>query len=282
MIKESDILAIIPNLEPLPDTAMRIINVINNPNGAVESVVDIIQYDQVLTGKVLRIVNSASFGLNRDITSLKDALMYLGTNRLIQIILLAVPDSPLLKAVKGYGLERGELWLHSAGAAIAAQYLGTLVKHPDPNLLFTAGLLHDIGKCLLQEYVGNEYDRLMKKVIDEGLDFAEAERDIFGIDHAEAGGYIAEEWNLPDRIKVAIQYHHKPNECPVIDQTVDLVYVGDLLSLLMGSGLGNDGLNYRADSEILDRNKLGQVSLEKACAALLNEIALLKDFMFSE
>lgn len=282
MITKTEILAHIPKLEPLPETAMRVISSVNNTNSTTESVVEIIQYDQVLTASVLRIVNSASFGLNREITSLKDALMYIGTNRLVQIILLAVPNSPILKAVKGYGLKRGELWLHSAAAAIAAQYLGTLVKHPNTNLLFTAGLLHDIGKCLLQEYVGIEYDKLMEKVENEGIDFAEAERDVFGIDHAEAGGYIADEWKLPDGIKNAIRYHHRPLECPDIDQAVDLVYIGDLLSMLMGSGLGNDGLCYSADSEILSRNDLGQVSIEKACAVLLSEMASLKDLMFSE
>ena len=156
MTEVAEILKKIPKLKPLPDTAMKIIKAVNDPTASVGDIVETIKYDQVLTAKVLRICNSAYMGLDREITSLKEALMFMGTKRLTQIILLAVPDSPLMDKVEGYGLAQGDLWIHSAGAAIAAQNLGTIVKYPDPNLLFTAGLLHDIGKCLLQEYVGQE------------------------------------------------------------------------------------------------------------------------------
>jgi putative nucleotidyltransferase with HDIG domain len=250
------------SLPPLPDTAVRLMTVINDPRSKVEDIVTVIKYDQALTGEVLRLCNSAYFGLSRTVTSLSEAMVCLGTIKVLQIVMAVHTTSLLSREQSGYGLARGILWKHSVAAALAASHFGQLFKLPNANLLFTTGLLHDIGKVVLSEYVGEEFQQIVERVTTGGESFCEAEKEVLGLSHDEIGGMIAEQWKLPDVMVRCIRYHHNPDALDVPDPLIDAVYLADVVCMLLGIGIGSDGLWYRASPAVLARHALNERDLE--------------------
>ena len=136
------------NLPRLPDSAMRLIAVINDPNSGMNDIIETIRFDQTITAELLRRANAADIGAGRSITTLDDAVRVLGTGRVMRIAMAAQTPTELMKAQEGYGLSPGELWRHSVGVALMAQLLGRKLGVGNQGVLFTAGLLHDVGKAI--------------------------------------------------------------------------------------------------------------------------------------
>lgn len=281
MIDMDTILKKVDSLPPLPGTAVRLISAVNDPKVSINQIVEIIKYDQALTARILRLCNSAYFGLSRQITSLNDALVCLGTSKLLQIVMAVHTSGVLSGRQAGYDLAIGELWKHSVAVAHASAYFAKRTKLDNTNVAFTAGLLHDIGKVVLSEYVADEFSRILTLVSKENRAFVEAEREVLGIDHTQIGAAVAEKWDLPEPLVRCIRYHHDPSELETPDPLVDAVYLANCICLLLGIGLGADGLSYRADAEVTRRAGLKESDLEEAGAAVLFELGQLAE-MFDD
>jgi len=267
-----DILNRVGEVQPLPGTVLRLIQVVNDPASTVEQMVEAVRYDQAVTSKMLRIVNSAYFSFSREIGSLNEALRVLGTLKVLQLVMAVHTNSLLAKGQRGYGLEPGKLWQHSVGVALASAALADHLRQPNKNLLFTVGLLHDIGKVVLNEYVAEEFADIVRRVIDEKISFPEAERAALGTSHDEIGAQVAEKWKLPDAIVRGIRYHHSPGDLDPADILVDILHLADCTCLMLGIGLGSDGLYYRADEEVMSRRGLRESDLETLGAQVLVEL----------
>jgi putative nucleotidyltransferase with HDIG domain len=172
----------------------------------------------------------------------------------------------------GYGLLPGALWTHSVAVALACQLIAGRHDRQQRGLLFTVGLLHDIGKIVLNEYVAAEYAEIVRVVRQEQLTFLEAERRVLGVTHAEVGEEVAKRWELPDPIPVCIRYHHEPAELPTPDPTVDIVHLADAVCLLMGIGGGDDSQLYRVDAAARARAGLKEEEFEKIGATIVAEL----------
>ena len=210
MSEPRDILERIGTLPPLPDTVLKLIRVVDDPRSTVDDIVETIRYDQAVTGEVLRLCNSAYFGLSRKITSLGDAMLCLGTVKVMQLVMSVHTTSLLAKPQTGYGLDPGVLWKHSVAVALASAALTDRIKAAGGSVAFTAGLLHDIGKVILNDYVAEEFSEIVRRVTEEGVSFIEAERQVLGFSHEQIGGMIAEQWQLPEIIVLCIHHHHDP------------------------------------------------------------------------
>lgn len=267
-----DILECVGSLPPLPGTALKLINVIGDPTSTVDDLVEVVKYDQVVTGQVLKLCNSAFFGLSRKITSLNDAMLCLGTVKVLQMVMSVHTNSLLSKEQSGYGLDPGVLWKHSVAVALASSLFAQRVKLPNVNLVFTAGLLHDIGKVVLNEHVGEKFAEIVQRVNDDQVSFTEAEIEVLGYSHEQIGGMIAENWKLPDTIVRCVRYHHSPGKLDPPDPLVDVVYLANCICLLLGVGLGSDGLNHRADHDVMERHGLHEQDLELIGAQMLTDL----------
>ncbi|MBN2560719.1 MAG: HDOD domain-containing protein [Phycisphaerae bacterium] len=267
-----EILKKVGMLPPLPGTAVKLMNVINDPRSTVEDIVETIKYDQAVTGEVLRLCNSAYFGLSRTVTSLNDAMLCLGTVKVLQLVMSVHTNSLLAREQGGYGLEPGILWKHSVAVALAASVIAQRIEKSNVNLVFTASLLHDIGKVVLNEYVAEDFSEIVRRVNEERLSFAEAEQQVLGFAHQEIGGKIAEMWELPEPIIRCIRFHHDPGDLDPTDPLVDIVHVANCVCLLFGIGLGEDGLYCRADSAAMERHGLRESDLEIIGAQMLSEL----------
>ena len=169
----------------------------------------------------------------------------------------------------------------STAVALASSRFARRLKLPNVNLAFTAGLLHDIGKVVISEYVAEEYVEIIRLVTDDEMAFQEAERQVLGIDHTEIGAAIAEKWKLPDEMVHCIRYHHAPGEIEPPNLFVDVVYLANCICLLLGIGLGSDGLSYRADESVIERHGLTEHDLEEVGVGMLCDLQDVSD-MFDE
>ncbi len=221
---------------------------------------------------MLRMCNSAYFGLSREVHSLNDAVRYLGTMKVLQLLMAVHGNVLLAKGQAGYGLEPGILWKHSVAVALAASVLGQRISPSDVGLVFTAGLLHDIGKVVLNEYVGKEFSEIARIVSEQKTSFVEAEKQVLGFSHEEIGEKVAERWKLPDPLVRCIRYHHDPSMLKPADPLVDTVYLADCVCLLLGIGLGTDELHYRADPTVMERYDLHESDLEITGASMMSEL----------
>ncbi|MFZ7112997.1 MAG: HDOD domain-containing protein [Desulfatiglandales bacterium] len=203
------IVASVEGLPPFPDVARRIIELAEVPEAGVGDIVGIIQYDQGITANCLKLCNSSYFSLPVKIFTIEQAVALLGLQNIVKLVLANCRAlSPYLEAKKGYGMHPGDLWRHSVGAATLSQMLIKKVGLKDDAVLFTAALLHDVGKLVLDQYIAENPGELNSLIRQEGLTFAQAEKEVFGIDHAELGGLIAEAWRFPGSLVNSIRNHH--------------------------------------------------------------------------
>lgn len=272
MNRIEEIIAKIGHIQPLPGTVLRLVNVINDPDSTVTQIAETIKYDQVLTARMLRICNSAFFSLSREVLSLEDAMRYLGTLKVLQMAMAIHAGSLLSRGQDGYGLEPGALWKHSVAVAIASTIVAEHTRPPNLGLTFTAGLLHDIGKVVLNEYVGKDLVEIINLVNNEQLSFDQAEEQVIGCTSAEVGGRLAEKWQLPDPIVRSVRHHRTPGALNPSDALVDTVYLADCVCMMCGVGLGTDGLCYRTDSEVMERYQLKGGELETVGVEMFLEL----------
>ncbi len=272
MTNVQEILDRVGSLPPLPDTALKLMSVMNDPRSGMDDIVEAVRYDQAVTSSVLKLCNSAFFGLSRKVTSLNDAMLALGTIKVLQLALSVHTNSMLTREQKGYGLVAGALWRHSVAVALASSIFSRRLKQPNASLAFTAGLLHDIGKVILSEYVGDKFADIVRRVTEEGASFTEAEHDVLGFSHEEIGGMVAENWRLPETLVRCIRYHHTPGELDPPDMMVDIVYLANTLCLLLGIGLGEDGLCSRADETVMKRYGINERDLEEVGVQMMIEL----------
>jgi putative nucleotidyltransferase with HDIG domain len=241
---------------------------VENPKSSTQEMVDVIQYDQSITANLLKVCNSAYFGLRSPIHSLREAIVRIGFNQVLEIILNRSSANLISRACPGYDLDDGELWRHSVSCALLSQIISTRLNEPPTPTRFTAALLHDIGKVILSKFVLDHFGEIRMMVQDEGCSFIEAERKVLGIDHAELGGKISEGWHFPKVIVSAIRYHHTPLGTPEDHDTVNLIYLCDLVTLLTGIGGGADGLSYHAYNEVMKQFQLSRRDIEKFISQL--------------
>jgi putative nucleotidyltransferase with HDIG domain len=257
------VLKSLKTLPPFPLVAQRALLLLNQSEVSIQELVDIVKFDPAITANVLRISNSAFFGLRREIHSLHQALLLLGTQELLKIIIASGATRLFCRATPGYFTDRLGLWRHSVSVALMADLLARELDHPERATAFTAGLLHDIGKVVLSLYVDQKFSEIMEVVDGKGMSFQAAEKEVLGIDHAQLGGEMARLWDFPDRLRLVINLHHLDKPEAFADDMVLLVYLADLLVLMFGQDLGVDGLAYDGYPEVLRHFHLRERDLEK-------------------
>jgi len=209
-LSTEQIQADVRRLRPLAGNVVRIIKILEEDAGA-KTISDMISLDQVLSAQVLEMANSALLGYGPTCTSIHEAVMRLGFDRVRTLVLAAAASGPLKRRMTGYRLAAGELWHHSVSSAAAANVVAKVVAYPDPEEAYVVGLLHDIGKVVLDQYIRVDYTRIMSSVRINRIPIWQAEEAIFGFCHATVGGMAAARWSFPQDLVDAIQFHHAPS-----------------------------------------------------------------------
>jgi len=266
------ILQFVTQLPPFPAVLQRVLHMVEDPKSSAQDIVEVIQYDQALTANVLMVCNSAYFSFRRPACSVRDALVKIGFNRLIEIILARGSASIFCQACRGYNLESGELWRHSVACALLSQIVSTWIKREKSAVQFTSALLHDVGKVILSQFVEEHFEEIKNIAHQKGLSFTEAEKEVLGIDHAELGGKISERWKFPANIVAGIRYHHTPFLTRESHEIVSMTYLCDLIALTAGYKGGVDGFSFPENKEAANQFGLTKKDLEKVIKHLTSEL----------
>ncbi len=209
-----EIVQSVHRLRPLPANTSRILQALEQPHTSAGVIAELIALDQALTAYVLRVANSAAMSTRMGVTSVSEAVMRLGFKQVRSLVLSTLAIGPLSVRLSGYRLGDKELWHHSIATASAAHWLDGALHYPDAEEAYVAGLLHDIGKLLLDQYVLADYQQIVEIMRAEQVPLWEVEERLFGIDHAGVGGLIATHWQFPPQLVQAIRYHHDPASNP--------------------------------------------------------------------
>ena len=209
VIDHRDLLTSAEALGALPTTVARLASVVSDADHEISEIVDIISFDQALTATLLRRANSAGLGARVQIKSVRDAAMWLGTGALLSLALATNVSRRLNQPIPAYGLAEGELWKQSVAASLAAEVIRSRARVEVPAETPTAALLHDFGKVVLAQHFGSRVLTLLgQAAAADNLGLLDAETAVFGVNHADIGGLVAQQWKLPHSIVQAIIHHH--------------------------------------------------------------------------
>lgn len=277
-MKQRDaILEKVREIPALPTAVSEILAMVQDPEVGVAEVMAVVERDPNLTVELLRLSNSAYFGGGREIATLRDAGVVLGLNRVLQLILATAVFPVVRQPIRGYDMAPGQLLEHSVAVAVGAETLAASLQRNAPPQTFTAGLLHDIGKIVLGTFLEVDAAPILALAREKGIPFDAAEREILGIDHAEAGAALLAAWSIPSTIVEVVQWHHAPEGVAGDKTVVDLVHMADLLVTQCGVGMGIDGLSYRPNPQTLERLQLDHRAAEKVALSLYLDFSRLRN-----
>lgn len=238
MSKVEDVILSGYEIPSMPNVAQQILKMIANPDTTAEKLQAAILADQALTTRILKIANSPFYGIPRAIRTLSTAIMILGYKMIRNLVLAAATKSINRKM----GLTEVMMWEHSIGVSNASFLIAKEARFPDPEEAFLAGLLHDIGKQILNNYDSEKYMHVIEKAYNEGVTFYFAEKEMFGFSHPEVGALVVRKWKLSEELENAIRYHHDGfqqlvKENPFYMGKLPLIVnLADLICLKLGIG----------------------------------------------
>lgn len=236
----------------MPQAAIKLRELLAKEDVAVDEIEEILRHDPGLATNVLRLANSAFFGVPRKVETLKRAVMLLGVKRFAQIAVSAGMSKNLDKVVEGYDLSPGELWLHSIAVANTAEALARFKKIAETDDVFTPALLHDMGKLVLGQFVKADRQKI-ERIIAKGVPLDVAEHMVLGTDHAEIGALILARWSFPDNIVNAVRWHHNPERNKHPTTKSDITYLSNLICQPQDDSNLPDGQPVMLSSAVLDR-----------------------------
>ena len=244
------------NLPPISRVVSEALEVMAAPDSSVDDIAKVIETDQSMVSNVIRLVNSSYYGLPNKVSSVQQACILLGNRIVREIIIMAGVSKLLEKNLKGYGFASGELWKHSVASALGSKIIAGKEDPDRNNDAYIAGLIHDMGKIILNPYIVERVDAFEAVIGDEKQDFLEAEKSVFGFDHAEIAYEICVKWKFPENIAFAIQHHHRPSLSQG-DPLSYVVHMGDFLAKSCGFGQSRDA------TDELEKGTMEFLSLEK-------------------
>ena len=278
----TEIEKIVKDIKLLSPSASSLLEVTSREDHNLDEVVSIIKNDANLTAKVLKIVNSAAYGLRSEVTAIDRAVGFTGETSLISIAMNEAAGMLYQKELSGYEGQKGDLWAHNLLTALAAKKIVPhAIKPINGDVAFTCGLLHDLGKSILSDFLKDTSAKVIQALDEKKVaSYESAESKILGIDHCETGFKLAEHWNLPQPIPSAIRYHHNPSAAPEEHRTlVYAIHLGDMLSMMAGSGTGADTLRYQLDPNYTDYIELNENDLASIMVDIGDEFIKMQESM---
>lgn len=264
----------VKDLPTLPKVLEEVSKLVERPDSSTEEVARLISTDQVLSAKVLKMVNSPIYGFPGRISSIEHALMLLGFNVLRGVIVSTSVFDVMNQNMVG-------LWEHSLGSALAATSVARAAGLRDPDEYSVPGLLHDLGKVVATVQLPELKEIIEGLVKQNDMLYLDAEREVMGFGHDRINAWLADHWKLPPNIKEGLSYHHKPHLAQLYPDMACAVHVGDFMARVFEYGFGGDDNVPYLRPEALKRLKLKPVDVERILDHLSEQFLEIADLSFS-
>lgn len=269
----------VDSLPSLPSIVVKLMEVVNSSDSSAEDAAELIEKDPALTSKMIRLANSAFYGIPRSISSVTSAVVVLGFNTIRSLALSA----SVAKIFAGkHSLDMDSFWKHSVATAMASKII---VRHlmgvrmMDPESAFCAGVLHDIGKLIFSQYMPEDYAVVCAYARENNIPLVDAEDKILGINHAKMGKVLADKWSLPLDLEYAIVYHHTPENADKAPHLANILHLSDIIAHKMGCDLWEGEAYAQEGAKCREELKIGDVDYEKITANIANSLDKSHEFL---
>ena len=253
---------------------IKLLDLLNKPDADADQVIRVVQTDGVLSVKLLSLCNSAWLGLTTPVSSVDQAVLQVGYQKIHRLVLAVGFGDALRRALVGYAIDESELWKHSLTTALLTQQVLTIGKltFADPSIAYTAGLVHDIGKLVLNQVLDPAAQTAIQELIaSHGHSRLEAEKSVIGTDHPEVGACLLKKWRIPESIVEAVANHHQPVLTPQPTLSA-VVHVANAVAHEVGSAPGWESFAVPVSDAAMKALKIGPKESDRmlmsACDAI--------------
>jgi len=258
------------SLPTLPGIISKLNSLSNNDKSSAEQMAQLVVSDQVLSARVLRLVNSPSYGFYR-VSTISNAMILLGVNVVKSLALSSSIFEIMEKNVVG-------LWEHSLGAGVAANVIARRLKLAECEEISTAALLHDIGKVIIKIKFADDYDQLLALIEKKGISIRDGEMELLATDHAEVGAWLAKSWHLPEKLIEPVACHHQVEKSTTHQLKTAVVHLADVLIKASGFGCSGDDFVPPIQPVAWDRLRMNETLLAEIVEELEERLIEVKNF----
>lgn len=272
--KRTDVRRIVRNaksLPTIPGIMTKLNSIAEDEKATINEIAKLISSDQILSAKVLKLVNSPFYGFSRRVSTISNALILLGVNVVKSLILSSSIFELMEKNVVG-------LWEHSMGAGVAANVIARRLKLPEPEEISTAALIHDIGKVIIKIELKEEFEIVRSLIKEKDISIREAERELLDTDHAEIGEWLAKSWLLPEKLIEPIAFHHDVEKSVTQQVKTSAVHLADILVKASGFGFSGDEFVPKIHPVAWERLGLTEELLEEIVGEFEDKLVEVKNF----
>ncbi|TXT46347.1 MAG: signal transduction protein [Limisphaerales bacterium] len=279
-MKADELIAQVPSLPAPSPSVTRLLALQSQPEADIEEMVQVVERDGVLSAKLLGLCNSAHYGLAEQVGSVKQAVFYLGMGEVHRLVMSVCFGPTLTRSLVGFAIAEQELWTHSLLTALLTD---SVLRHAvnvdaDPALAYTAGLVHDIGKIVLNHTLTEPVQAAIRKLVEQdGCSRIQAERHVLDTDHAELGARLLARWNLPARIVEAVAEHHAPKPLPRASLSA-VVHLANCLAHGLGSAPGWDGCAVPVNGEAVATLGFDDAKLQMLVTSGFDKLCQVKEY----
>ncbi len=221
----------INNVPPLKPVPSKILSLLKNQNIDIKKLAGLIKKDPSLTANILKYANSSFFGFKQKVNSIQQIISLIGIREIKKLTLIYAVKSRISKDLTGYGISSSQLWKHSISTAIGAQFLAQLKGIFPSDNAFTAGILVDLGKIVLNDFIIKKGLNLFENIKDKNsFSLHKIEKELLGITHSEIAAILLDRWDFPEDIVISINFHHSPSHAPKYRELTSVIHLSDLVS----------------------------------------------------
>lgn len=262
----------IKDLPLIPQVMVEIQHQLSQMDVNMRQVAQMIETDPGIASKVLRIANSAYYGASGKTSTITQACVILGLRGLSEVVILAGSEKVLSGKLPGYGYDAGDLWKHSLAVAYGSKILANLRDPGISSAAHTAGLLHDIGRIILDPYVGERKSQISKYMETRQKTFLDAEIEHFGFSHAEVAAEVCQAWKFPEFMSTAIHWHHSPGGSNG-DLLAHILHMADHIALMGGVGYDDDDILSEVQKDTMSFLQLKQSDLSDILLKVMESVS---------
>jgi putative nucleotidyltransferase with HDIG domain len=269
----------VDSLPSLPSIVMKLIEVVNSSDSSAEDAAELIEKDPALTSKMIRLANSAFYGIPRSISSVTSAVVVLGFNTIRSLVLSA----SVAKIFEGkHSLDMDRFWKHSVVTAMASKIIVRhfmSVRMMDPESAFCAGVLHDIGKLIFSQYMQEDYSAVCQYARDNKIPLVEAEDKVLGVNHSTMGKILADRWSLPLDLEYAIVHHHNPQNADKAANLANIIHLSDIITHELGCTMWDGEVCTRESANCRSELKIGEEDFKKIMGNIESSLDKSQEFL---